>query len=224
MIYITGDVHADVERFKTPAFKKLGRHDTLIICGDFGFVWNGSAQEQKVLKWLERRRYTILFVEGTHDNLDLLEKYPVVEYQGGQARQIGKRCFQLMRGEVYEIESERIFAFGGGQSDDMEDRMAVHTWFPKELPSREELQNARENLARYNHSVDYIITHQASTTVNDFLYMDKPQLNPLSSFLDEVSKTVQYKYWFFGCYHMDKLIPPKHAVVYQNLLPLKVPI
>ena len=72
MIYVTGDVHADLGRFKGKAAKKLKKGDTLIVCGDFGFVWDGSKKEQRVLKWLGRRRYSVLFVEGTHDNLDLL--------------------------------------------------------------------------------------------------------------------------------------------------------
>ena len=85
MIYVTGDVHADLGRFKGKAAKKLKKGDTLIVCGDFGFVWDGSKKEQRVLKWLGRRRYSVLFVEGTHDNLDLLAGYPVVDFCGGKA-------------------------------------------------------------------------------------------------------------------------------------------
>ncbi|WP_418452613.1 metallophosphoesterase, partial [Anaerotruncus massiliensis (ex Liu et al. 2021)] len=86
MIYVTGDVHADLGRFKGKAAKKLKKGDTLIVCGDFGFVWDGSKKEQRVLKWLGKRRYSVLFVEGTHDNLDLLAGYPVVDFCGGKAR------------------------------------------------------------------------------------------------------------------------------------------
>ena len=34
-------MHGDFERFKLPAMKKLKKGDTLIICGDFGFLWDG---------------------------------------------------------------------------------------------------------------------------------------------------------------------------------------
>ena len=97
MIYVTGDVHADLGRFKGRAAKKLKKGDTLIVCGDFGFVWDGSKKEQRVLKWLGKRRYSVLFVEGTHDNLDLLAGYPVVDFCGGKARQISGKCHQLLR-------------------------------------------------------------------------------------------------------------------------------
>ena len=88
MIYVTGDIHADQARFKSKAMKPLKKGDTLIVCGDFGFIWDGSKNEQKVLKWLEKRPYQILFVEGTHDNLDMLAEYPQGSFSGGSARRM----------------------------------------------------------------------------------------------------------------------------------------
>lgn len=40
MIYITGDTHGDINRFFDGGAldTKLTKNDTLIICGDFGFV------------------------------------------------------------------------------------------------------------------------------------------------------------------------------------------
>ena len=38
MIYITGDIHGDLSRFKDKRIKKLKKGDTLIVCGDFGFM------------------------------------------------------------------------------------------------------------------------------------------------------------------------------------------
>ena len=50
MVYITGDVHGDLDFFKDARLKKLTEDDTLIICGDFGFLWDGSEKEKKALK------------------------------------------------------------------------------------------------------------------------------------------------------------------------------
>ena len=221
MIYVTGDTHADIDRFKTRAVKWLKKKDTLIVCGDFGFVWNGSAEEKKLLKWLGKRRYSVLFLEGTHDNLDLLAQYPEEEYCGGRARHISGRCYQLLRGEIYTIESQNIFVFGGGESFDMDAREEGKTWWVRELPSREELEFARQNLANHDHKVDYILTHSPSAIVNGFLNMDGVYTNPLASFLDEVTNTVSFKHWFFGSCHIDKVIPPRYHAVYQEVLLLK---
>ena len=53
MIYITGDTHGGFQRFTTGSFpqqKQMGRSDYVIICGDFGGVWDGSRKEAY---WLE---------------------------------------------------------------------------------------------------------------------------------------------------------------------------
>lgn len=41
MVYITGDVHGDIRRFGAPA-RRLKKGDTLIVCGDFGMLWEGG--------------------------------------------------------------------------------------------------------------------------------------------------------------------------------------
>ena len=46
MICITGDMHADFSRFKNKKLKRLKKGDYLIICGDFGFIWDGSKKEK----------------------------------------------------------------------------------------------------------------------------------------------------------------------------------
>ena len=49
MLYVTGDVHGQLDRFEEKTFKKLTKGDTLFILGDFGFLWDGSAAEKKAL-------------------------------------------------------------------------------------------------------------------------------------------------------------------------------
>ena len=50
MIFITGDMHGLMERFQDSAFRHIKKGDTLIICGDFGFLWEGTEEEKKALK------------------------------------------------------------------------------------------------------------------------------------------------------------------------------
>ena len=51
MTYITGDTHipCDISKLKTKRFpesKKLSKNDFLIICGDFGGVWNNDNEHR----------------------------------------------------------------------------------------------------------------------------------------------------------------------------------
>ena len=74
-IFMTGDTHGDFSRLRPVAFREQGgltKDDYLIICGDFGGVWDGSEIEQQWLDWLEDRSFTTLFVSGNHENYDLL--------------------------------------------------------------------------------------------------------------------------------------------------------
>ena len=69
-IYITGDTHGDFRRFSADNFpegKTLTKKDYVIICGDFGGIWDvkeSSPQEKYWLDWLDRKPWTTLFVDG----------------------------------------------------------------------------------------------------------------------------------------------------------------
>ena len=59
MIYVTGDCHQDFRRFNArnfPEQREMTKEDYVIICGDFGGVWNKggeSGEEKHLLDWLE---------------------------------------------------------------------------------------------------------------------------------------------------------------------------
>ncbi len=113
MIFITGDIHGDKNRFKEIKKARLKKGDTLIVCGDFGFVWDNTKREKKVLKWIGKRKYHIAFVDGYHDRLEYIDQYPVSDWNEGKVRAISGKLVMLMRGEIYHIDNETVFAFGG---------------------------------------------------------------------------------------------------------------
>ena len=47
MVYIIGDTHGDNSYIYNIQHKEnLTKNDYIIICGDFGFVWNGDYKKQ----------------------------------------------------------------------------------------------------------------------------------------------------------------------------------
>ena len=220
MLYVTGDTHGDLERFRGREARQLKRGDTLVVCGDFGFVWDGSPQEQKRLDWLGSRKYEVLFLDGTHDNLDRLAAYPQEPLHGGLARRVAGNCWYLGRGEVYEAQGVRFFALGGGESRDLDTRTPGETWWPQELPSPQELERAWENLQAGGNRVDCIFTHEPSAAIRRFLEMDANHVSPLAAFLDRVGRETAFSHWYFGSLHLDKPIPPRYRAVYQRILPV----
>ena len=71
-IYITGDLHGNFDRFSKVNFSELetlSKQDYLIICGDFGGIWDkgvSSEDEKQTLDELDLKNITICFVDGNH--------------------------------------------------------------------------------------------------------------------------------------------------------------
>lgn len=221
MIYVTGDTHGDYSRFRDPAVKKLRRGDTLIICGDFGFFWDGSRKEKSIIKKIIGKGYTVAFLDGCHENFDILESFPITEWNGGKARVIDKNLVHLMRGQVYTIERKKIFTFGGGHSQDFDFRRSSDNWWKREKPSHEEIIEAIDNLKRHDNTVDYVITHEPPVSLKDCLNVDVLQRLEVHALFEDIIKTCSYQKWFFGKCHIDKHIPIKFFAVFNNVIPLK---
>ena len=123
MIYVTGDTHGgiDVKKLLDPNLP-IGKGDTLIICGDFGFVWspNGeSAKERTWLDWFEEKPWTTLFVDGNHECFPRLSSYSEAVWNGGVVHVIRPHVLHLTRGQLFEIEGKKIFTLGGASSHDV---------------------------------------------------------------------------------------------------------
>ena len=127
MIYITGDMHGDISRFDSPAIKQLKKGDTLIVCGDFGFVWDNSKIEQKILKKLGKKKFNVCFIDGTHENFELLNAYPLTNWNGGKVHHICGNVYHLMRGQIFKIDNMTFFTMGGGESPDIDIRFENNT-------------------------------------------------------------------------------------------------
>ena len=219
MIYVTGDTHGDITRLSK--FKKLIRKqsDYLLVCGDFGFVWDGSKKEQNTIKKLEQLDCIIMFVEGCHDNLDLLSSYPLEQYCGGAVRRIAKNVYWMQRGEVFYIGNTTVFALGGAESHDADERVQGDTWWPNELPSSEELEHASLILKSLNNKVDVVITHQNPLFELGLIGKRPEYVNALTAFLEKLSKELSFEHWYFGSEHLDKAISGKMTSIFEKIVP-----
>ena len=218
MIYVTGDLHGDLKRFKQRKIKRLKKDDTLIVCGDFGFVYAEDKQEEKALKWLSKRKYNVLFVDGAHDKTELLEKYELCDLAGSKARRINERVYMLLRGNVYTIEDKRIFAFGSGLSESYNIISDIISSDAGSLPTTEETQNGIENLASVDNQIDYIVTYDAPVSAKT--YIGEANHNGLNTYFEEIYKLANFKCWYFGRYHKDKAVTRLFKAVYEDVLPV----
>ncbi len=221
MIYVTGDTHGDKERLSKMNLMKLGEGDTLIICGDFGFLWDNGRKEQKFLKQLGKRKYNICFIDGTHENFNLLNSYEISEWNGGKVHKIYGNLYHLLRGQIFEIEGKKIFTMGGGESSDIDIRRDVGAWQKEEIPTQEELLEGAENLEVAGYDMDMIITHEPPLKIKSFLNLNDNEMlrvTALNAYFEELSINCKFKKWYFGSLHIDKYISSSHRAVFQDII------
>ena len=209
----------DISKLNSKRFseqKNLSKEDFVIICGDFGGIWNNDNEEMYWRKWLEQKRFTTLFIDGNHENFSLLNEFETVDFHGGKTHKISNSIYHLMRGQIYEIDGKQIFTFGGASSHDKEYRTEDKSWWAEELPSDQELDVAISNLEANGWNVDYIITHCAPSSVQEAIPLNyRPDI--LTDFFEEIKNKATFKKWFFGHYHMDIEIDGKFRCIFNNI-------
>lgn len=222
-IYVTGDIHGYPIRLTDENLKARGldltNQDKLIICGDFGLPWYNDAQELQCIEWLSQRPFEILFVDGNHENFDLLNAFPITEKYAGKVHQIESNIYHLMRGEVYEIEGKKIFTFGGASSFDKYMREEHVDWWKDEILNEEETLNAMRNLSAIGNKVDYVIAHTAPSKFlsNVEVHQQGVDVCPVAKFLDDLSCKIKWNKWCFGHFHTDIKISDDVECVYENI-------
>lgn len=216
MVYLTSDIHGafDIHKINPDEFHaghSLTRNDYVLICGDFGCLWDGGSSDRFWLNWLESLPWTTLFIDGNHENFDVLKSYPTVFWNGGEARQIRSNVFQLKRGEIYTFGGKTWLTIGGGYSHDLQFRQEGKNWWKDEILTREEADHALSSLEAHDWKVDCVITHDifSSHEVADSYPIQKEAYGPdridQQAFLEEIRKKTDYRAWFFGHYHQDRL-------------------
>lgn len=231
-VYVTGDTHGGIDMHKLSRRElksggiTLAEGDYLIILGDFGFPFLDSeiakprGEYHYWMKWFRERRYTVLWIDGNHENFNFWDKQPVTERFGGKVHihPEAPNVLHLMRGEIYEIEGKTFFAFGGAVSHDKSYRKPNISWWECEEASPEEMKNAERNLAARDFKVDCVLTHTPPRAVLNetpglFYLKDKT-----AEFLDEILTLTDYKLWLCGHIHEDILVRNRRlAALYQRV-------
>lgn len=250
MIWITGDTHGNFERLFSNPFLTDGSHpdpNYFIICGDFGGLWCNDSDERNMLNRLESLPYTVLFIDGNHENYDLLEQYPILGWNGGFVRQIRENVFHLMRGQLFTLNGQTFFTMGGAECHDIEGglldpdepsfalqlmtlrldrrrfRVRGYSWWEHELPSEEELSAGWQTLEKSGFHADYILSHCAPSSfqheISSRIGEDYP-VNRLTDFLQRVYDRTDFTRWYCGHYHRPFSFPRGFQVLGSEIVPL----
>ena len=229
MIYITGDTHGALEVDKVTDFfnveaKKqiLTKDDFLIILGDVGVCWDNGKNDAHVKEVLQELPVSTLWIDGNHENFDLLSEYSVSSWHGGKVQEIEPDIIHLMRGQVYEIEGRTFFTFGGAFSTDRAYRTEGSSWWPEEMPSQEEYKQGLHALETHDNRVDFILTHTAPYDVVAALGFGMvEEEEKFQKYLQRIADNTEFQGWFFGHYHEDREIDDVFHGVMEEMIRLQ---
>lgn len=225
MLYFCGDTHFNIDISKLnmksfPEQKHLTKNDYVIVCGDFGLLFDHkesgltvpsnpkdtcwSKEELYWYNWYNERNFTTLWVDGNHESFSRLETYPITEWNGGKVQKISDSIIHLMRGQVYTIDGVTLFTMGGAASVDRgpqigrpEDEGKI--WWPQEDITDADMREANYNLSQVGNKVDIIVTHDVPMDVRMQMGYYSNDLNAQK--LQLIKDTVDYKAWFAGHWH-----------------------
>lgn len=209
-LFFCGDTHGFIDTTKLtsksfPEGKHLTKNDYVIICGDFGAIWDDGDEDKYIQNWYQKKPWTTLFIDGNHENYNLLQTYPITEWNGGKVQFINDSIIHLMRGQVYTIGDKTIFTMGGAMSIDRgtatgtEKRDINKIWWPQENITDEDMLEAWKNLDKVGNKVDYIVTHEVPQDVHMRMGYYSNDSNCIK--LQQIKETVSYNMWFAGHYH-----------------------
>ena len=140
---------------------------------------------------------------------------------------------------IFTIESRKFFAFGGASSHDISDgvleiddprvkewrddpdkmyRINHISWWEREMPNQEEMDEGIKNLAEHNNKVDFILTHCTASSTAALLSHGLYKPDKLTNYLEEIRRNVDYKRWLCGHYHDNKAITIKDIVIYEQIV------
>lgn len=250
MIYVTGDCHADWTRFSSISFpeqKRMTRDDFVIACGDFG-IWHQDNTEKWWFKRLSEKNFTLLFVDGNHENFDRLysNEFEIVDFHGGKAHKICENVYHLMRGYVFNLCGKKFFAFGGASSHDIQDgildpedfksnrelfdeykkrtrrgemlRIKHLSWWEQEMPSKAEMDFGLKTLKENGYKVDFIVSHCCPQRTASCFSQGIRKPDELTLYFNTVSEMVEFDKWFFGHYHNNKTVLGKFVMLYEQIV------
>lgn len=229
-VFLTGDTHGTLDTRKLDQIamnKKLTRDDVLIIAGDWGVLWSlePDGAERRLLDWYRKFKCTILIVDGNHDNHERFDALPTAEKYGADVGVIDEHIFHLRRGRIYIINGKKYFIFGGALSIDKEYRTLGISYWPGELPTREQMDFAYNTLEEHGYFVDYVVTHTAPRRIlNEMGFrldkIDPAKYNdPTALFLDSLYAQMTWDRWYFGHMHKDVWVDDgKFRCLYQDVV------
>ncbi len=217
MIYISGDTHGNFKRlFMYIDVYGISEDDIIIILGDAGLNYYGNNKGDFDRKRaLNNKGVKIFCIHGNHEaRPETLESYHIDKFKGGKVyvEDAFPNILFAIDGEIYDFDGKKTIVLGGAYSVDKYYRLATgNMWFADEQPSDEIKLRVEEKLNEIGWKVDLVLSHTCPKKfipTEAFLpSIDQSTVdNSTEEWLDCIQDKLDYKKWYCGHWHIDKLL------------------
>ena len=225
---ITGDLHANISRFKNlPKEDQEDENLGIIILGDSGFNYTMDVNDSHLKNTLDKRyKFTLYCLRGNHEarpqnvqgmklvydenvcgEVYMQDKWPKIRY--------------FKDWGVYTIDSYKVAVVGGAYSVDKFYRLQNNLrWFEDEQLDTDEMIHCTRDFT--NLKVDVVLTHTCPKSWEP-TDMFLPSINQskvdksMELFLEELAQVFDWNCWLFGHYHADRLERPHVEILYHDM-------
>ena len=207
MIAVTGDtrgIEALYQLSHDPTVCSMGKNDFLIVLGNCGITEARTDFHENVLLYRDLP-CSVLYLDGAHDDYDLLADHPLFPWNGGMTQNISRYLTHLVRGQVFTLGGKRFFVMGGSTTPGRDDRGKYYEWWPEQDIFPAEMDEAYANLKANGNRADYVLTCECPTSWKTYVRGVK---TPCSESLEELLAHVDYGHWFFSSDRLTEI--PEH--------------
>ena len=216
MIYITGDTHRDFTRILFLTYQnKTTINDIIIILGDAGINFYDKATDDTLKKQLSQEPITFFCIHGNHEKRpQTINTYKEKQFKGGTVyyEEAYPNLLFAKDGEIYNFNNKKVLVIGGAYSVDKEYRQTLgYGWWEDEQPSQEIKDRILETIKNNNNKVDIVLSHTCPYKYLPYEVfipgIDQSTVDQSTEkFLDDIENTLNYKKWYCGHYHTEKLV------------------
>lgn len=203
-IAFAGDWHMD-ERWATKAIRfahKMGC-DVILHVGDFGYTFD-RRYTGSLNNTLDQYGMDLYFIDGNHEDHTFLAG---LKKNADGTGHVEKRIHHLPRGYRWMWDKVRFLAMGGAVSVDKNMRVPMHSWWPGEEPTSQQVAGAMlggiadviiSHDAPAGHMVPGIDDHEWSVFPEDLLRAANQNRELLARLYEPVKPDV----WVHGHFHV----------------------
>lgn len=218
MVYITGDIHGDLDPVYT-LFENFQptAEDVIIILGDVALNYTGRLRDRIIKENMSALKSIFFCIHGNHENRPQnIESYKEKEWHGGRVlyEEDFPNILFPVDGDIFEIDGKKCLVIGGAYSVDKLYRIRNGwNWWHDEQPTPVIKAYVEKQIE--SHKVDVIFSHTCP-----FKYIPKECFlsvidqskvdNSTEQWLDTIEESVDYEAWYIGHWHIDKKIENIH--------------